>query len=432
MRVVAGPCHEFTEASKTIRRIMGALAVFLLTAAVDPITIGAPRATQTINIRDFGAKCDGQTDDYDAIDMALMRAGRQPGSTAYFPPSSRPCLLTRRIAVPADVTLLASPGSVTLMPTGANTSNPLLLQVASNVRVYGLSFDGGGRDYTNAANVILGYRVSGVTFDHIAVRHTRGIGLLLSSSIVDSMVRDSTFEDLGNHWKSTHQGGDRQQGVVFCCGHGNHGNAAINNLFSNIGLDALQFSDQTGVTITGNRFSLENGQRTLMSLKDYPAAIFTMRTDQATITKNVASGAQGNCIDAPGLTHATIANNALTQCGSAGVGLWDTGSYPGPLTATDSVQVSGNTITITNNDQWPNAPPLGGITLAGKATNVLISANIIIDTQQEKQQKYGVYGMPGATLRGLSVDASNHLGANQISKVGGTAYLQDKSAAHSR
>jgi hypothetical protein len=62
----------------------------------------------------------------------------------------------------------------------------------------------------------------------------------------------------------------------------------------------------------------------------------------------------------------------------------------------------------------------------------LISANIIIDTQQEKQQKYGVYGMPGATLRGLSVDASNHLGANQISKVGGTAYLQDKSAAHSR
>ncbi len=39
MRVVAGPCHEFTEASKTIRRIMGALAVFLLTAAVDPITI---------------------------------------------------------------------------------------------------------------------------------------------------------------------------------------------------------------------------------------------------------------------------------------------------------------------------------------------------------------------------------------------------------
>ncbi len=162
-----------------------------------------------------------------------------------FPSSSAPCLVSRVLKVPDNVTLRAVPGTVTVMASPADKSRPLLLAAGNNMLVYGLSFDGGGKDLPNPANVIEGYHVSNVTFDKIAVRHSHGMGILMSSDIVHSTVSNSIFEDLGNHWKTTRIAKDRVQGVVFCCGTGNQGNTATNNRFSDMGLDALKFSEQS-------------------------------------------------------------------------------------------------------------------------------------------------------------------------------------------
>jgi hypothetical protein len=299
----------------------------------------------------------------------------------------------------------------------------MLLSVGNNVRVEGVSFDGGGSRHPNAANVIQGYKVSNVTFDGIALRHTRGIGLLMSSDIVGSTIRNSIFEDLGNFWKISHKAVDRKQGVVFCCGGGNRGNAAINNRFSDVGLDALQFTDQSDVVVSGNRFNLENQQRETVKAPDYPAAIFLAHVNRATIQGNTVSHAQGSCIDAPGLTDAAISRNILTECGAAGLGLFDTRSYDGPFVTARHIIVSGNT--ITNNARWAYSPFTGGVTLGGEeVTDVLLSENIIANTHRAKTQKYGIFGVTGTAILELKIDSSNRLVGNAKAALGGTALCQ--------
>lgn len=374
-----------------------------------PLKIDSPNF---LSVHTFGAKCDGLSDDHDAIAAALQFVGGHGGGVAYFPPSASPCMLSRSIFAPPNTTLLASPGTIVLKATANNRSRPLLLSVGSNVTVDGLSFDGGGRDYPTSENVIQGYSVSNVTFIHIAVRHTRGIALVMSSNVSNSAVRDSLFEDIGNHWKTTHLVRDRLEGVVFCCGNSNSGNLAENNRFSKIGLDALQFSEQRDVTVSGNKFSLEDGQRRTVSAKDFGAAVYIVRVDTATIARNVITAAQGSCIDASALTDANIIGNTVTGCGSAGIGLF--GSPSGP---TKSVNVIQND--ISNNGQWEYSPHAGGITLGGTVSKITISHNNIFDAQEAKTQKYGIYGTVGSTLTDLIIDGSNRVTGNAIAARGG-------------
>lgn len=375
-------------------------------------TLAARYGPEVINVRDFGAKCDGMSDDHDAIAAVLTRLSSHAGGVALFPPSSKPCMLAQNLSTPDNVILRATPGTVVLKATLDNKSRPVLLAVGNNVVVDGLSFDGGGKDHPTAENVIQGFRVSNVTFTRIAVRHTRGIGLMMSSNIGNSAVRDSVFEDLGNHWKTSHLVRDRVEGVVFCCGDGNHGNVAENNRFSDIGLDALQFSGQSGVTITGNRFDLENRERATMSAPDYGAALYLPNVSQAMISGNVIAGAQGNCIDAPTLVNAKISHNILTRCGSSGIGLF--GSSIGP---TRGIVVSDNI--INSNGQWKLSPHPGGITLGGNIADVSLVGNTVTDTQAVKTQKYALYGTTDSTLTKLFIDQSNRLCGNAISTFGG-------------
>lgn len=385
-------------------------------------------ASTALNIRNSGARCDGHSDDYSAITAVLQSASKTPNGVVIFAPSSTACMVSRALVVPDNVTVQATPGSVTIKATQDNKSTPMLMEVGNNVRVDGLSFDGGGSDQPNPANVIQGFKVANVVLDHIAVRNTRGIALLMSSNITNSTVENSTFENIGNHWKTDHQRPDRIQGVVFCCGTGNHGNTISNNQFSDIGLDAVQMADQSDFKVIGNHFNLDNRQRQLVPSPDYPSAIFAYRVDNGTIQDNVVVEAPGNCIDAPGITNVTIEHNSLSGCGGAGIGLFDSGSYKNrPLTTTDHVTVSANTITNTNRAGGTGTP--GAITLSGKVTNVAIKGNTLSDTQSVKTQLYGVFGHPGSTLTGLLIDPSNKIEGNAKSPVGGTAAIQGPNGA---
>ncbi len=378
-----------------------------------------PTPSGAIDVRAHGAACDGTKDDAPAIAAALKVAAGKPGAEVLFPPTAKPCMLKSAISLPEGVTLRAEPGSVTLKATADNVSRPVLLSVASHTRLIGLSLDGGGAGMANTNPVVIGYKVSDLMFDHVAVRHSRGIGVIFSSSISGVIIRDSIFEDLGNHWKTTHAAKDRIQGVVFCCGEGNRDNTVEFNRFADIGLDALQFSDQSGAVARGNLFQLEDGQRALLAAPDYPAALYLVRDSNITIANNRVEGAQGNCVDAPGITDARILHNALTGCGQAGIGLFVSPDDGHPRIASHNVLVEGND--VTNNVRWPASAHKGGLTLAGATAQVTLRGNRITDTQAQKTQSFAVYGPRNNSVSGLSVDRSNKLDGNAVGVFSGVA-----------
>jgi hypothetical protein len=243
---------------------------------------------------------------------------------------------------------------VTLVPTKNNNDNPLLLRGVGviNVHIVGITFDGGGAVVERIEPVIKIDHGNEISFDGITVTHTSGIGIVMEANTNNSGVKNSRFEDVGNHWKTTLTNRDRAQALVFCCGSSNNGNYAIGNHFEDIGLDALQLSDQRTFRALDNVFFLENSQRQLLPSPDYPAAIFAPNSSHVTISRNTIRDAQGNCIDTPGLQKSVISDNNIRGCGGAAIGLFL--GYDGVTQPRDLV-VTSNTIRETAQWAWSTA-----------------------------------------------------------------------------
>ena len=245
-------------------------------------------------------------------------------------------------------------------------------------------------------------------FDKIVVQNTHGIALLLQGGTSGSGVRDSRFLHIGNHWRNTLNSKDRIQGVVFCCGAENSDNFATGNYFSDIGLDALQFSNQKKFTAANNIFKLENEEHALIQAPDFPAAIFPMYSTNSIITGNRISGAQGCGIDAPGLRDSVISDNTISDSNACGIGV-----FLGYDKATQSENVAIVRNTITNSVRWKQSPFKGAITIfQGSPTGITITGNNITDTQAAKTQRFGVQVMRGTNLSRLKIDADNSLEGN--------------------
>jgi hypothetical protein len=246
---------------------------------------------------------------------------------------------------------------VTLIPTANNSESSLLLKGlnVTNVHITGITFDGGSTPFERTAPVIRVTHGNKITFE-ITVLHAVGIGVVIEGNTSRSGVKNSRFMDVGNRWKLTLARQDRSQGLVSCCGSSNNRNYAIGNRFENIGLDALQLSDQINFRAIDNLFILENDQRKLLSSPDYPSAIFAPDSSYSTISRNNISGAPGNCIDAPGLQNSVISDNSIGGCGGAGIGIFL--GYDGHTQPKDLL-VNRNIIRRT--DQWAWSATRGAI-----------------------------------------------------------------------
>ena len=346
------------------------LAEAVLAASLLAWAPGMTRTTvpATLGIAAFGAKCDGRTDDAEAIGRALDAAGR--GSIVMVPATGTACMLSRFVALPDGVRLKGEEGRSVLMAGTNNTTTPVLLQVGSDTEVSGITFDGQAAAVRDAAPLIQGYKISNVKFDHVTVRHSRGTGLVLSTLVSHVRVSDSRFIDIGNGWKESGRQEDRKPGLVFCCGQGNRENAASGNSFSDIGLDALQFSDQEQFQVVGNRFELSNEQADRLASPDYPAAIFLLRDTDGLVANNIIAGAQGNCVDAPGGKRLQIRDNVIDGCGGTGIGLFSTKVYGAPLILPQDDLVSGNIVRNVALGVYARLHQVPAITVERGATNI--------------------------------------------------------------
>jgi hypothetical protein len=395
--------------NKQSKNVALSLASLLLGLILKVHASSAEVSDNVIDAQNFG-KCvwDGAHDVAPCFQAAIDSASLN-GRTVRLPHGTWP--LGKALVLAANVTIVE--------PLAGNVSNPILLEGnvnAINVLVKKVIFDGGGTDFPNPRPIIKITNGKSVVLDGITVRNTRGIGAILQGNTSKSGVRNSQFVNVGNHWKTTLQRADRIQGLVFCCGRANRGNFAIGNRFEDIGLDALQISDQSNFVAKNNTFDLANDQRLRVKSPDYPAAIFTTNSSKVRIVRNVIHGAQGNGIDSPGLQHSEIEKNIVTDSGCAGIGLFQ--GYD-KKTQTMDITVADNK--IINNGHWPNCVFKGGITISGGGTpsNISIASNIVTDTQVKKTQSYGV--QVRTRVLNLKIGPSNKLYGNRDADVDGAS-----------
>jgi hypothetical protein len=372
-----------------------------------------PAPSRVLDVIAAGAKCDGVTDDFAAINAAATAAASGNVKAIYFPPSATPCMLSHWVTIPSGVTFWAYPGSATIKPTAGNVTQPLLLNFSNSADggVYGLVIDGGGQDFPNTGNVVQAFNASHFVLDNVTVQHTRGIGYLLSTSITNSGVRNSTFRDIGNHWKTTIIATDRQQAVAFCCGvtANSFGNFATGNYFSDIGLDAISAGGQTNFLASGNRCELANNQLAIILTGPYAACVYSTLNTEMTVTNNIVDGASGNAIDLNTTTTLVVSGNYVTGSGQAGIG----------FATTNNVTISGN-VTL-GNGIWASSVQKGGISLGAANGNVTLTGNI------SNGNPYGAQGFPWLgvpfSATALVIDPSNILTGNATANVGGiTSY----------
>jgi hypothetical protein len=358
----------------------------------------AVRAANVINVKDFGAVCDGTTDDSSHIAAALTQVAAGNVTTVYFPPSATACMSSAALTVPSGTTLWAYPGTATLQMAAGSTANPGLLSIAnvSNVLVYGLILDGNLAGVPAGNNVNTVFQSSNVVFDHVTVQNTRGIGAVFSTQIVNSGIRDSSFTNVGNYWITSGSNADQQQGVVFCCGTlaNNHDNFVTGSQFTSTGLDAISIASQANFVASANRFKSVGGRYT-----NGGAAIYAANNSSAVIGQNSVNGAYGNGIDVIATPLATIVHNDVQFAGGAGIS-YAQGSWS---------SIVGNV--SCNNNQGAGASALqAGISLNGNTTAVTettVAGNTVCDTQGSPTQTWGIQEVTSGTYTNVWIDQSN-------------------------
>lgn len=375
-----------------------------------PVTVqglGAQTALGVLNAADFGLVCDGATDNAAALGAirARLLLSATAGQAVLFPPATKPCMTSAALVAVAGTTYRAEPGTVTLKAIASSTANPMLVSAngVSGVLFYGLTLDGNLPGVPAANNIATIYQSSGVVFDHVAVQHTRGIGLLFSTAVSNSGVRDSTFNDLGNYWLTSGANADQQQGVAFCCGAGNLSNFVTGSYFTTTGLDAVSVAAQTDFQANGNRFRAVGGRAT-----NGGAAIYASSDDGLSVVGNTVEGAFGNGLDLHTLSHALVTGNKVRNASGGGI----------TLATITTATVTGNL--VVNSNQGGQSSFTGGFGLAGTNAGVVLAGNTSTDDQTTKTQAYGIQGLSGETCATCTFDGSNQIDGNATAAFGGT------------
>lgn len=325
------------------------------------------------------------------------------------------------LAPPANTTWWGIPGTVTIQPCVGNSSSVVLLGPSSGDYIYGITFNGGGANFANTGNVIQLFNTDAVTLDTITVQHTRGIAVLASTSVTHTTIKNSTFKDIGNHWKTTLNGADRAQAIAFCCGTSDNsfGNKVIGNYFTDIGLDGVQVYGVDSI-VSHNTFEMFNNEHNLLTTNNsamngaiYVPPPSSGSPNSLTAVGNNITGPSGNCIDTIGGSNITITGNTIKNCGDAGIGIF---------TGDAVVTVNGNT--VLDSGQWTSCNFCSAIALNGTTNNVTIDGNTAKDDQGSKTQKYGLKfsTSPGPTpvvSNALKLGAGNNFAGNKLAAFGG-------------
>lgn len=373
------------------------LAALLIGTALPAVALAQPAGSMN-GVTNANLICDGVTDNASRLSSALTKAALSgnPAKTVYIAPADSACMFASNVSVPGGVTIWAEPGTVTLKAKTGNASNPLLLSVASvsNVLVYGVTLDGGGTAFASANNVNTVFTATNVIFDSVTIQNTNGIGLIFSTSIVGSGVRNSYFSNVG--------ASGVKQGLAFSSGTAanNHDNFITGSFFNVTGLDAVSVTTQHNFLLANNRV-----------LSAGAASYFVSTNDSALITGNKSTSASGNGFDVVS-TKATITGNYSEFSGGSGFS----------VASLSEAVITGNV--SMNNWQSGSSSSKAGLFLNGNGTalvDVTVTGNVFSDDQVSHTQQYGIQEFTGGTYTNVVLDRSNVMSGNVLSQFGQVA-----------
>lgn len=353
----------------------------------------------------------GAADSSSAINAAAAFACTfTPPREVYFPAGTYLLTAANLTAQCNGQTLRATPGTAILKLSASSTANPALLSIAnvSNVTIYGLTLNGNLAGVPSANNVVTVFQASNVVFDHVTWLNTRGIGVIFSTGVSNSGVKDSFFKNVGNYWITTGLTADQKQGIAFCCGTraNNFGNFVVGSTFSAIGIDAISIAGQSDFLASNNIFRNVGGA--IQAGIAGGAAIYASGNDSLVITGNNVNVAYGNGIDVIGSPLTTLSGNTVLSAGGSGIsyasGAWSS--------------IVGN-VTCNNNQSHGGSTLQAGISLNVIVTDTTIGGNTACDTQGSPTQTWGIQEVAGGTYTNTWVDQSNTVSGNVSGPFGG-------------
>ncbi|HSW81205.1 MAG TPA: right-handed parallel beta-helix repeat-containing protein [Candidatus Saccharimonas sp.] len=261
----------------------------------------------SLNVKNFGAIGDGNTNDAAAINTALQAAQGAGGATVFIPRGTY--LVDQSLNVPSNCTVLGEGyDSVLQRKTGNNLVNVVAINAAQNVRITNLRIDAQKDD------VIANYVTSAqdganiyVTYNGVYI--TGGVGSPSKNITVDHCwIHDAYY---GNIAPDNVDGMIIEANYIYN-GRDNQINARVNHAAR---------GTCRNVTVSNN---IVLGKGPITTANQYSGIQF-LRGQYITITGNVCRGfgntvsTEGNGIGLEGCRHVTISDNVCTSNLSQGI-----------------------------------------------------------------------------------------------------------------
>jgi hypothetical protein len=217
------------------------------------LSFGITASAARIDLSDHGGLPDDSGDDLPALNRAIAAAG--PGDTVFIGTGSY--LISDSISLKSDIRLVGSGRDTTIIKYVGARGRPMLqVSKASNVEVANLTLDGGGNP--NAHQGITASSCARLYLHHLGVRNfVKGTGfgphgVYFSSAVTDSMITESTFENIGT---------DSQWGAAMRISTGSPRNRILGNTISATGRGGILCDrDSTDLVIRENRVSKSGGE----------------------------------------------------------------------------------------------------------------------------------------------------------------------------
>jgi parallel beta-helix repeat protein len=359
----------------TRRRVVGAAVVAALSSSAAGKWLAPPAlaASRTLDVRSFGAKGDGVTDDTAAIQSALDAAGASGGQTVLFPAGTYK--LTDTLFVDSNTSLVGVGATSVLLQTTVDrgtiynrkwddgTGN-------SNINVSSLTVDGGGVGGIGIAFA----GVKGGSVKDVFVKRLTGYGIWLwaSGEIIPGFQGLPTMNVTVSGCTVTDviDVGIEMDASDTCTVTGN--SISVRSGYAAISA----WNGAANCVITNNTIIGEGSKPPATAFRVGPRADVTYArvTENIVFRGNVAKNVLHGCVVSglrSGPKNITFADNKLTS--------WDaaTGGVGVDLTICDQIVVQGNTLTnfhtpisIGNPVAHPGTPGLTqDVTIKGNTIN---------------------------------------------------------------
>lgn len=312
------------------------------------------------NVKKYGAKGDGITDDTTAIQAAIDAANVAGGGVVMFPPGA---YLSGVLNHKTDVWLMGAGMEATTLKAKSGLNDNVLAGVTINyAKVSDMTIDGNGTNQT-AGSTVTFFKCRNIQLFRVKVINSYDVGLNMSNvedSNISHCIVDGTRVNTAISFSNDDAAYVNGNNVVTDC------------IMQNAYLDGIIYNTNNGV-ITNNIIR-NNGINPTVTA----GGIYSNGKKGLIITDNIISGNDGNGIDLLNCTESSISNNQSYYNNSAGIF----------MSGCTHSTITGNT--CKGNGKSPATGQDDGITLANACFHINITGNRCFDDQGTKTQQWGI------------------------------------------